>query len=210
MDVAPERPAGKPCLLDRLRAEIRRLHYSRRTEKAYVGWVKRFILFHGKRHPVEMGKSRDHGISHVPRRSEKRQCFDRRRYDEEARSFQDQDQGTDRDRDRVRIAVALPFALDRKYPSASREWGWQWLFPATRTSSRVGHPARRPRRPSSRQYRQARGLPQPAPRLRHPPHRGRLRRALRPEAPRTQGSGADHDFRAPGPHLPLPRPKPPR
>lgn len=30
------------------------------------------------------------------------------------------------------VPVGLPFALDRKYPSASREWGWQWLFPATR------------------------------------------------------------------------------
>ena len=29
--------------------------------------------------------------------------------------------------------VSLPFALDRKYPSAGREWGWQWVFPATRT-----------------------------------------------------------------------------
>jgi integrase len=29
--------------------------------------------------------------------------------------------------------VALPFALDGKYPNASREWNWQWVFPATRT-----------------------------------------------------------------------------
>jgi integrase len=31
-------------------------HYSMRTEEAYVGWIKRFILFHGKRHPLEMGE----------------------------------------------------------------------------------------------------------------------------------------------------------
>ena len=30
-------------------------HYSVRTEEAYVSWIKRFILFHGKRHPLEMG-----------------------------------------------------------------------------------------------------------------------------------------------------------
>lgn len=30
-------------------------HYSRRTEKAYVGWIRRYILFHGKRHPAQMG-----------------------------------------------------------------------------------------------------------------------------------------------------------
>ena len=34
---------------------MRTRHYSRRTEKAYVGWIKRYIFFHGKRHPAEMG-----------------------------------------------------------------------------------------------------------------------------------------------------------
>jgi integron integrase len=38
-----------------LRAEIRLRHYSIRTEEAYVDWARRFILFHGKRHPQEMG-----------------------------------------------------------------------------------------------------------------------------------------------------------
>jgi len=45
----------KPRLLDRVRAALRIRHYSRRTEKAYVAWIRRYILFHGKRHPVEMG-----------------------------------------------------------------------------------------------------------------------------------------------------------
>jgi hypothetical protein len=44
-----------PRLLDRLRAEIRVRHYSLRTEQSYVDWVRRFILFHHKRHPAEMG-----------------------------------------------------------------------------------------------------------------------------------------------------------
>jgi integrase len=50
-------PAGapKPRLLDRVRAALRTRHYSRRTEHAYVAWIRRFIFFHGKRHPVEMG-----------------------------------------------------------------------------------------------------------------------------------------------------------
>ncbi len=43
-------------LLDQLRNEIRFKHYSIRTEKAYVDWVKRFILFHDKQHPEEMGE----------------------------------------------------------------------------------------------------------------------------------------------------------
>ncbi len=45
----------KPRLLDRVHEAIRTRHYSRRTEKAYVGWIKRFIFFHNKRHPAEMG-----------------------------------------------------------------------------------------------------------------------------------------------------------
>lgn len=42
-------------MLERVRAAIRVRHYSFRTEETYVGWVRRFILFHGKRHPAEMG-----------------------------------------------------------------------------------------------------------------------------------------------------------
>ena len=45
----------KPRLLDEVRAKIRTLHYSHRTEKSYTQWVKRYILFHGKRHPRDMG-----------------------------------------------------------------------------------------------------------------------------------------------------------
>lgn len=49
-------PAGKkPKLLEQVRIELRTRHYSRRTEEAYVGWIRRFILFHNKRHPNEMG-----------------------------------------------------------------------------------------------------------------------------------------------------------
>jgi integron integrase len=44
-----------PKLLDRMREAIRVRHYSLSTEKTYLHWVKRFIYFHGKRHPAEMG-----------------------------------------------------------------------------------------------------------------------------------------------------------
>ena len=40
-------------MLDRVRECIRVRHYSRRTEEAYVHWIKRLIYFHGKRHPVQ-------------------------------------------------------------------------------------------------------------------------------------------------------------
>lgn len=44
-----------PRLLDRVREAIRVRHYSYRTEQQYVAWIRRFILFHGKRHPLTMG-----------------------------------------------------------------------------------------------------------------------------------------------------------
>ena len=46
----------RPRLLEQVRERIRLKHYSIRTEQAYLQWVRRFILFHGKRHPREMGK----------------------------------------------------------------------------------------------------------------------------------------------------------
>jgi integron integrase len=47
---------GKPRLLQQLREQIRVRHYSVRTEKAYVSWVRRFILENGRRHPRELGE----------------------------------------------------------------------------------------------------------------------------------------------------------
>ncbi len=47
--------ANKPRLLDDVRRRLRVRHYSVRTERAYVGWIRRFILANGKRHPREMG-----------------------------------------------------------------------------------------------------------------------------------------------------------
>lgn len=46
----------KPRLLDQLRDALRVRHYSIRTEATYIQWIKRFILFHNKRHPCEMGE----------------------------------------------------------------------------------------------------------------------------------------------------------
>ncbi|WP_075322183.1 integron integrase [Acidithiobacillus albertensis] len=48
-------PSNPPKLLDQLRARIRTMHYSIRTEEVYTDWVRRFILFHRKRHPQNMG-----------------------------------------------------------------------------------------------------------------------------------------------------------
>src|SRR5207245_9565257 len=48
----PAPPAGGPRLLTRVREAIRTRHLSPRTEEAYVFWIRRYVLFHGKRHPL--------------------------------------------------------------------------------------------------------------------------------------------------------------
>ncbi len=64
-DVSDEAPNGRaalaegprrPKLLDQLREALRSRHYSRRSEQTYGLWVKRFIHFHGVRHPAEMAE----------------------------------------------------------------------------------------------------------------------------------------------------------
>lgn len=54
--------SAKPKLLDQLRDRIRLKHYSRRTEDVYLDWAKRYILYHNKRHPQEMGKKEIEGF----------------------------------------------------------------------------------------------------------------------------------------------------
>lgn len=46
----------QPRLLDRVRETIRIRHYSLRTGQAYIRWIRRFILYHNKRYPDEMGE----------------------------------------------------------------------------------------------------------------------------------------------------------
>src|SRR5262249_62050845 len=49
--------SGNPGLPAGVRAQTRARHYSLRTEEAYVAWIRRYILFHDKRHPAEMAES---------------------------------------------------------------------------------------------------------------------------------------------------------
>src|SRR5690242_3468337 len=48
-------PSPRPRLVDSVREAVRVRHYSPRTEEAYVMWIRRFIRFHGTRHPRELG-----------------------------------------------------------------------------------------------------------------------------------------------------------
>src|SRR5674476_551072 len=50
-----ENVMSSPRLLDQVRDRLRVKHYSMRTEDTYLQWIRRFIFFHGKKHPREMG-----------------------------------------------------------------------------------------------------------------------------------------------------------
>ena len=224
-----------PRLLDRVRAGLHARHYSPRTVQAYVGWIRRYMVFHGKRHPDQMGgvevgaflsnlaiagkvsastqnqalaallflyqqvlgrelewlgdlvhAKRPQQVPVVLRRQEVRDLLARLEgpvwlvcsllYGAglrllEALRLRVKDIDLDRceiivrrgkgGKDRRTVlpnasveplrthlaavkkmheadlgtgagAVALPDALERKYPNASREWNWQWVFPSTR------------------------------------------------------------------------------
>ncbi|MHB1100258.1 MAG: phage integrase N-terminal SAM-like domain-containing protein [Burkholderiales bacterium] len=59
-------PDHHPKLLEQVREKIEEKHYSYRTEESYVGWIKRFILFHHKNHPAQMGaKEVEAFLSHL-------------------------------------------------------------------------------------------------------------------------------------------------
>ena len=226
--------APKPKLLDQVRQAIRTRHYSDKTEKAYVHWIKRYIFFHNKRHPQEMAEAEIAGflssLATVGRvsASTQNQAFNALLflYDavlnrkiglidgvvrakrpqrlpvvltkDEVKKVIDRITGVPRlmaillygaglrlmeccqlrvkdidfsrneivvrsgkgNKDRYTMLpsavqeslvqhlrgaklqheddlkkglgrVSLPNALDRKYPNAGKEWGWQWVFPAT-------------------------------------------------------------------------------
>jgi len=55
-DPIPDSAVREPKLLDRVREAARVRHLSLRTERTYVQWIRRYILFHGKRHPAEMAE----------------------------------------------------------------------------------------------------------------------------------------------------------
>jgi len=229
----PARPP-KPKLLDQVQQAIRRRHYSDRTEKAYVHWIKRFIFFHNKRHPAELAEfeiaqflsslategrvsastqnqalnallflyhevlnkkigmidgvvraKRPQRLPVVLTKDEVKKVLDRMigaprlmglllygaglrlmeccrlrikdidfsrneivvrsgkgnkdRYtmlpsavrDSLIQHLQAVKSQHDEDLKNGLGRVSLPNALDRKYPNAGKEWGWQWVFPAT-------------------------------------------------------------------------------
>jgi hypothetical protein len=96
-----------PKLLDDVRKVLRLHHYSIHTERSYVDWIVRFIRFHRMRSRKELWPA-----------------------EPKIESFL-----TDLAVHGNVAAVYLPEALARKYPNASKEWGWQWVFPAREVSA---------------------------------------------------------------------------
>jgi len=136
---------AKPRLLDQMRDRLRTQHYSYRTEQQYLFWVRRFILFHGKRHPRDLGA--DDVTAFLTHLAVNRRV-----------SAATQSQALSavlflyRKVLEIELpwldgvaaikagygGVELPYALARKYPGAHLEWCWQYVFPARQ-------PARDPR-----------------------------------------------------------------
>ena len=105
---------GQPKLLVQVADALRVLHRSPRTAKAYVHWTRRYILFHGKRHPRELG------------RSEIEQFLNHLAVTQHVSASTDHLQHVRRlhDGDRAMGAgyVELPDAFSRKYPNAACDW----------------------------------------------------------------------------------------
>jgi len=142
----------KPKLLDRVCLAVRVRHMARSTEKAYVYWCRRYILYHNKRHPLDMGKPEveaflthlavdqlDFGRLQVMIRQAKGQK-DRATILPKSivERLKDHLGNVRRCHERAMRegygGVELPDALARKYPNAPFEWGWQYVFPAANPS----------------------------------------------------------------------------
>src|SRR5205814_1568504 len=149
----PDAPAAVPSpapgprtLLGRLRAAVRARHYSPRTEQAYVAWVRRYVQFHGRRHPSGLGAAEVQAfLTHLAERgrvsaSTQNQAAAALLFLYEAvlgRRLAVAPDGVVHARDARDGAagagrVELPDAFERKAPSAAAEWAWQWVFPAAR------------------------------------------------------------------------------
>jgi len=140
--------------LNRLRDIIRTKQYSIRTEKSYVDWVRRFILFHNKRHPEELGEAEvGEFLTYLAVKRQASPCTQNQALNALVFLYRymlnkplGDILGAVRAKRPQRLPVVLarsagrfwrvwlPFALARKYPEARKSWGWQYVFPASRRS----------------------------------------------------------------------------
>jgi Phage integrase, N-terminal SAM-like domain len=127
-------PLQAPRLLDQVRERVRYLHYSLRTEQAYVHWMPAFVRFHCMRHPRQMGQPEVEAfLSGLA--AERQVAVSTHRQTLSALLFLYQKvfgqnlpwmQSIGRPH---RLAYPCPDALDRKYLQAGAPWPWFWVFP---------------------------------------------------------------------------------
>jgi len=115
-------PNPKLKLLDQVSEVIRFKHYSIRTERTYREWIRRFIL---NQILVREGKGFKDRVTMLPESLKSPLAEHLKR----VKLLHESDLAAGQGR------VYLPYALQQKYPSANREWGWQYVFPAARWAS---------------------------------------------------------------------------
>jgi hypothetical protein len=155
----PTGPSRSP-FLEKVRNAIRVRHSNIRTEEAYLFWVRRFILYHGKRHPTDLGAS-EVGAFPTHRAVDRKVSPSTQNPALNAVVFLRAGQGGkdrvvtlpdaliaprqahlanrktvfEHDRRAGHGTVYLPSALAHKDPTAPRAWGWQYVFPASTISA---------------------------------------------------------------------------
>ena len=129
MEARMDAQRKKPKLLECVRHALRVRHMARNTEESYVHWIRRFILFHNKRHPREMGKAEvGQFLTHL--------AVDKHvAASTQNQALADTLQAHDRALAGGYGGVELPHAFDRKYPNAHLQWKWQYVFPAATAST---------------------------------------------------------------------------
>ena len=126
-------------LLNQLREQIRYLHYSLSTEEAYVYWVKKFIYFHDKRHPRDMGRAQVEAFLTCLAVVRKVSVSTHRQALSALLFLYQKVFGIELpwmdDLARPVPGVEMPQALDAKYPKAGQTWAWSWVFAQANVST---------------------------------------------------------------------------
>ncbi|KAA3661581.1 MAG: hypothetical protein DWQ10_04230 [Calditrichaeota bacterium] len=116
-------------LLDQLHAVVRKMHYSRRTGQAYAIWIKRFIIkdldFEYKQITIRAAKGDKDRVTMLPQSL----LIPLQNHIQKVKNLHQLDLKDGYGN------VALPYAYERKNPSAAYEFGWQWVFPAPNIST---------------------------------------------------------------------------
>ncbi|MRJ42057.1 MULTISPECIES: tyrosine-type recombinase/integrase [Idiomarina] len=130
--------------IEKLRADMRLRGYSLKTEKSYLGWIRQFIYFHKKRHPIDMGaeevkaflswlaNERHAALTIRDGKGRKdRQTLLSQRLIEPLQQAIQTALTVQIEDNKNGLGPSMVNALDRKYPNAYKQPGWMFVFPAT-------------------------------------------------------------------------------